>query len=73
MVYEYFIGKNLFKRHKYSSPKTSNMEYFRTLSLHYEGFHMSLNYPYTNAKKMVCLSGCGTVQALIGKGRSKIF
>ena len=51
MVYEYFSGKNLFKRHKYSSRKTSNIEYFRTLSPHYEVFHMSLNYPYTNAKK----------------------
>ena len=33
--YEYFRNKNLFKRHKYASPKASNIEYIQTLSPRY--------------------------------------
>ena len=51
MVYEYFSNKNFFKRHKYASPKASNIEYFWTLSPpNKRGLHVSLNYPYTDVK-----------------------
>ena len=45
----YFRNKNIFKRHKYLSPKTSNKGFF-TLS----PACLLLNHPHTNFKKMVC-------------------
>ena len=53
MAYKFVTNKNIFKRDKYASTKASDIEYFQTLSLHHEGFHVRPNYPYTNVKKMM--------------------
>ena len=64
---------NIFSRlNEYTSPKLSDIEYFLTTM---GGFHMSLNYPYTNFKKIVCpkTSCCDVFQGLIGRGEAKIY
>lgn len=59
IVYKCFSNKNLFKIHKFASPKASNMR----------RVHASLNYPYLKIKEKLYpkTSGCDTVQGLIGK------
>ena len=37
MVYKYFSSNNIFKIHKFTSPKTSNIKYFWTFRLHHQG------------------------------------
>ena len=60
MVYECF-SKYLFKRHKYASPKASNIEYFLTFMCDYMVHTLMLKKSMSNE----------SFQRMIGKGRSK--
>ena len=53
MVYEYFSNKNFFKRHKYASLRHQMSSILVPVAPTTRELDMSLNYPYTDVRKMV--------------------